>query len=61
MASMEEIGMSRYAQEVEDDLRHLLGKYCRIMGWNIPEIDEKRARELIVASMQDALAKIQDA
>ncbi len=59
MAAIEDIEMSRYAKELEDDMRHLLAKYCRIMGWNVPELDEKRGRELILKSMQDALGKMQ--
>ena len=58
MAGIEEIEMSRYSKELEDDMRHLLNKYCRIMGWNVPELDEGKARELILGSMQDALANI---
>lgn len=59
MADFEKIALERYATELEDDMRHLLKKYCRMMGWNVPELDEAKARELILASMQDALGKIQ--
>ena len=58
MAEFEQIALERYAKELEDDMRHLLNKYCRMMGWNVPELDEKKARELILASMQDALSAI---
>jgi hypothetical protein len=59
MPGIEEIEMSRYSRELEDDMRHLLRKYSRIMGWNVPELDEQKARALILDSMQDALGKIQ--
>jgi hypothetical protein len=59
MSKIEDIEMSRYAKELEDDMQHLLEKYCRIMGWNVPELDETKARALILGSMQDALQKIQ--
>ena len=59
MTDSEEIAIERYATELEDDMRHLLNKYCRMMGWNVPELDEAKARGLILASMQDALQKIQ--
>ena len=59
MTDSEEIAIERYATELEDDMRHLLNKYCRMMGWNVPELDEAKARGLILASMQDALRKIQ--
>ena len=60
MAEFEQIALERYAKEVEHDMRHLLNKYCRMMGWNVPELDEKKARELILASMQDALSAIKN-
>lgn len=58
MTDIEEIEMSRYSKELEDDMRHLLKKYSRIMGWNVPELDEQKAKALILASMQDALDEI---
>ena len=58
MAEFEQIALERYAKELEDDMRHLLKKYGRMMGWNVPELDEEKARELILASMQDALSAI---
>ena len=33
MSDMEKIQMERYYDELEDDLRHLINKYGRIMGW----------------------------
>ena len=59
MADLEQIALERYATELEDDMRHLVKKYCRMMGWNVPELDEKKARAIILGSMQDALQKIQ--
>ncbi len=60
MATLEEVEIARYAEELKDDMRHLRDKYCRIMGWNIPELDETRARELILKAMQDALDEMRD-
>lgn len=59
MPDVEKIQMQRYYDELEDDLRHLIKKYCRIMGWSIPEINEQTARELILDSMQKVLVKLQ--
>lgn len=58
MADIEKLEMARYYGELEDDMRHLLKKYCRIMGWEVPELDERKARESILAAMQEALAKV---
>jgi len=59
MADIEKIQMERYYDELEDDLRHLIKKYCRIMGWSIPDINEQTSRELILESLQKVLVKLQ--
>jgi hypothetical protein len=51
--------MDRYNSELEDDIRHILKKYSRIMGWGIPELDEAAARRLILEAMHRALAKVE--
>jgi hypothetical protein len=58
MASIEQIEMARYNAELDDDVKHLVKKYCRIMGWEVPELDEKAARALIVKALKDALEKV---
>jgi hypothetical protein len=59
MKSIEDIEMARYYNELEDDLRHLVTKYCRIMGWEVPELDEKAARELIFGAIHAALERVE--
>jgi hypothetical protein len=59
MTSPENIQMDRYNSELEDDIRHILKKYSRIMGWGIPELDEAAARRLIFEAMHRALAKVE--
>lgn len=61
MASIEQIEMARYRAELDDDVRHLVRKYCRIMGWEVPELDEKAARVLILRALREALAKLESA
>lgn len=56
MADLESVEIERYRGELEDDVRHLVKKYCRIMSWEIPEIDEKQASKLIFQALKDALA-----
>lgn len=57
MKTIEQVEMDRYRAELNDDLRHLVKKYCRIMGWEVPELDEAAARRLIFEAMRDALAR----
>jgi len=61
MAELEKIEMTRYYGELEDDLRHMVAKYCRIMGWEVPELEEEKARALIFESLRQALAKVEGA
>ncbi|MBK5970430.1 MULTISPECIES: hypothetical protein [Thiorhodovibrio] len=58
MAELEEIEMSRYRDELAHDLRHLVKKYCRIMAWEVPELDETQANRLIVDAMRTALVDV---
>jgi hypothetical protein len=60
MTGPESIQMERYSSELEDDIRHILKKYSRIMGWSIPELDEGTARRLILEAMRSALAKVEN-
>ncbi|KAA6184011.1 hypothetical protein F2Q65_13725 [Thiohalocapsa marina] len=55
MPSQEQIEMSRYQRELEHDVQHLVKKYCRIMSWDIPELDEKEASRLILDALQTAV------
>lgn len=58
MSEMEQIEIDRYRTEIEDDVQHLLKKYCRIMSWNIPELDQDAARSLITQALKDSLEKL---
>ncbi len=59
MATIEEVELSRYAQELEDDVRHLVKKYSRIMGWDVPDLDEAAARRLIFEALRASLARVE--
>ena len=59
MTEIEKIELARYQREIREDLRHMLKKYCRIMAWDVPELDEKAARTLIFRALRDTLAEIE--
>ncbi len=59
MQPIEQIEMDRYRAELDDDVRHLVKKYSRIMGWDVPELDEAAAHALIVQALRDAVAKVE--
>lgn len=58
MATIEEIEIDRYAKELEEDVRHLVKKYSRIMGWDVPDLDEHAARRLILDALQASVARV---
>lgn len=57
MKTIEQVEMERYRAELNDDVRHLVKKYGRIMGWEVPELDESEARKLIFQALRDAVAR----
>ena len=59
MSEIEQVQIDRYYGELEDDLRHLIKKYCRIMGWSIPDLNVQESRKLILDSIHKALNKIE--
>jgi len=61
MASIEQIELARYRTELDDDVQHLVNKYCRIICLEVPELDEAAARTLILQALRDSLAKVEAA
>ena len=55
MADVEKVEIERYRRELEHDVRHLVKKYCRIMSWDVPELDEQEASKLIFQALHAAL------
>jgi len=59
MADLEQVEIHRYRRELEHDLRHLVKKYCRIMSWEVPELDETEADKLIFMALREALDQVE--
>jgi len=57
MPEMEQIEIARYRKEINQDLLHMIGKYSRIMGWEVPELDEQVARTMILQVIKESLAE----
>jgi hypothetical protein len=60
MSSMEEIEMDKHRKALDQDVASLLDKYLRAMEWDIPEVDEARARQLILAAMKQAIGRLEN-
>lgn len=59
MSASERFEVTRHHPEIVDDLRHMLRKYVRIMEWDVPEVDEKVARGLVMQELKSALAEVE--
>ncbi|WP_295543188.1 hypothetical protein [uncultured Thiohalocapsa sp.] len=59
MPDLEQVEIHRYRHELEHDVQHLVKKYCRIMGWEVPELDEQEAEQLIFAALREALDQVE--
>ena len=58
MSDLEQIDVARYRAEITHDMAHLVGKYCRILGWEIPEVDDQEAKRVVLKVMQEALSQV---
>ena len=59
MADVAKIELARYHREIVEDLRHMVKKYCRIMEWDVPDVDEGNARSLIFQALKASLAEVE--
>jgi hypothetical protein len=59
MSEVEKIQMDRYFDELEDDVRHIIRKYGRIMGWGVPDLNEANSRDFILEALHTVLKKIE--
>ena len=59
MSSMEEIEMEKRRKALDKDVASLLDKYLRAMEWDIPEADEKKARQLILDEIRQAISRLE--
>jgi hypothetical protein len=57
MPGMEDIELERYRGEIDADLQKLVDKYRRIFGWNIPEVDDAKAKRLILGELRAAVER----
>lgn len=58
--SIEDIEISKQRKSLDKDVVKLLDKYIKIMDWNIPEIDEAKARRLVLDEIKQAISRLED-
>jgi hypothetical protein len=59
MPGLEKIEVVRYRDEIVRDIDHLVKKYCRIIGWEVPDVDDQEARRLVLQALKEAVAQVE--
>lgn len=59
MSSMEEIEMGKHRKALDKEISSLVDKYLRAIEWDVPEVDETRARQLILDEIRQAISRIE--
>ena len=58
--SIEDIEMSKQQKSLGKDVEKLLDKYIKIMDWDVPEIDETKARRLILDEIKRTISRLEN-
>lgn len=59
MSSMEEIEMEKRRKALDKDVASLVDKYLKAMEWDIPEVDEKKARQMILDEIRQVIIRME--
>ena len=56
--SIEDIEMSKQRKSLDKDVGKLVDKYIKIMDWDVPDIDQLKARQLILDEIRLAVSRL---
>ena len=59
MPSMEEIEMEKRRQALDKEVVSLVDKYLSEMEWSIPDVDETKARQIILDEIKQAINRLE--
>jgi len=57
--SIEDIEMSKRRKSLDKDVDKLVDKYIKIMDWDVPDVDEPKARRLILDEIKLAISRLE--
>jgi hypothetical protein len=57
---MEEIEMEKRRKALDKDVVSLVDKYLKAMEWDIPEVDENKARQMILDEIKQVVRRIEN-
>lgn len=58
--SIENIEMSKQRKSLDQDVEKLVDQYIKIMDWDVPDIDEAKARKLILDEIKLAVSRLEN-
>ena len=58
--SIEDIEMSKRRKSLDKDVGKLVDKYLKIMDWDVPDVDEPKARRLILDEIKLAISRLEN-
>jgi len=57
--SIEDIEMSKQRPSLDKDVNKLVDKYIKILDWDVPDIDEPKARRLILDEIKQSISRLE--
>jgi hypothetical protein len=59
MTSMEDIEMEKRRKELDKNILSLVDKYMKAMEWDVPDVGETKARQMILDEIKQAIGRIE--
>jgi hypothetical protein len=58
--SIEDIEMDKRRKSLDKDVSKLLDKYLKYMDWDVPDVNEPKARKLILDEISAAVSRLEN-
>jgi len=58
--TIENIEMNKQRKPLDNDVKKLVDKYIKHMDWDVPDINEAKARQLILDEIKLAISRLED-
>jgi hypothetical protein len=57
--SIEDIEMNKRSESLDNDVNKLVDKYIKIMDWEVPDVDEDKARRLVLEEIRQVVGRLE--
>ena len=58
--TIENIEINKQRKPLDNDVKKLVDKYIKHMDWDVPDINEAKARQLILDEIKLAISRLED-